>query len=173
MIQQIADLLVKKPPHLFSSAQTLCSAPPTVPGEELSTFDLNQQLVNHITELITLPLYFVIKNQQINHKSSNMIIPIIRSLLRQPQNSTKCIHRVGWRLGDCCQKQLNLFVNGKIFLNQNLYLINKTLHHTLETLDSGGLMKFPKTDERNSRQFRKRYLVAPLNKVHRKQFNGR
>lgn len=61
MIQQIADLLVKKPPHLFSSAQTLCSAPPTVPGEELSTIHLNQQLVNHITELITLPLYFVIK----------------------------------------------------------------------------------------------------------------
>ncbi len=61
----------------------------------------------------------------------------------------------------------------KICLNQNLYLINKTLHHTLETLDSSGLMKFPKTDERNSRQFRKRYVVAPLSKVHRKQFNGR
>jgi len=42
MIQQIADLLVKKPPHIFSSAQSLCSAPPTIPEKELSTIDLNQ-----------------------------------------------------------------------------------------------------------------------------------
>jgi len=35
MIQQIADLWVKKPPHLFSSGQTLCCAPPMVPEKRV------------------------------------------------------------------------------------------------------------------------------------------
>lgn len=56
MIQQIADLWVKKPPHLFSSGQTLCCAPPMVPEERVINKKIvyDQKLVYQITKLRTL-----------------------------------------------------------------------------------------------------------------------
>ena len=76
MIQQIADLWVKKPPHLFSSGQTLCCAPPMVPEKRVinKKLSVTRSWCTKLQNLELLPICYIISHESSPVQSINVMV---------------------------------------------------------------------------------------------------